>query len=161
VPVRYTDAEIASLMAEPKQLPADYHSRLQPRTTKRGQLERELAVLGDDGTEFTIIVRQSVANPLRFSVIVACPAPGLTTRFLLRRYNGDHGRHTNRLEGTVVRGPHRHIATERYQAAGFDEEAYAETDRRFVDVAGAIDAAIADCSFVTVMPDQLSLFGGH
>jgi hypothetical protein len=160
VPIRFTDAEISDLLTEPKQLPTDYRSKLQPKASKRGQLERELTVLGDNGTEFTIIVRQSIANPLRFSVILACPAPGLTTRFLLRRYNGDHGPHTNRLENTVVRGTHIHIATERYQAAGYDEEAFAVADTRFVDIHSAIDSVIADCSFVTVLP-ELTLFGGH
>jgi len=160
MPIRFTDAEIAVLLAEPKQLPADYRSKLQPRPAKRGQLERDLPVLGDNGTQFTIIVRQSIANPIGFSVILACPAPGLTTRLLLRRYNGDHGPHTNRLEDDVVRGTHVHTATERYQARGFDEEAFAVADSRFVDLQTAIDCVIADCSFVTMVP-ELTLFGGH
>ena len=66
--VLFTDAEIAELVAEPKALPADYHTRLVLRA-KRGHKEQELLVRGSDEHEFHLILRQSTTDALDFSVI--------------------------------------------------------------------------------------------
>ena len=96
--VQLTDLEIGSLLAEQKPLPADYQSRLQLRA-KTGHKERELDITGAGGSEFQIIVRQSVFNPLDFSVILGYSIPKSSVLFRLRRYNGRSHEHTNRIEG--------------------------------------------------------------
>ena len=140
-----TDKEIQALLDEPKPLPADYQRRLVARP-KRGHSEVELAVQGDGGSDFRIIVRQSLANPLDFSVILGYCPPNSNQVFRLRRYNGKSHEHTNTMERETFYGFHIHQATERYQASGNREDTFAEPTDRYADVRGAIDCLIADCS---------------
>jgi hypothetical protein len=41
-----------------------------------------------------------------------------------------------------VTGFHVHVATERYQAAGFKEDSYAEATNSYIDLPGAIDTCL-------------------
>jgi hypothetical protein len=141
-----TDADIARLLAEPKPLPADYQTRLQLRA-KSGHKERELDVTGVTGSDFQLIVRQSIINSLDFSVVLAYSIPKSSVLFRLRRYNGRSHEHTNRVEGITFYDFHIHTATERYQEAGYAEEHYAESTDRYADLSGAIQCLIQDCAF--------------
>jgi len=146
VAIILTDTGIADLLAEPKPLPVDYQSRLQLRA-KSGHKERELDLTGRTGSNFQIIVRQSLFNSLDFSVILGYVPPGSNVLFRLRRYNGRSHEHTNRIEGNTFYEFHIHTATERYQTAGYDEDHYAETTDRFADLGGAIRCLLQDCAF--------------
>ena len=141
-----TDVDIARLLTEPKTLPADYQSRLQPRL-KAGHKERDLDIMGQSGSEFQIIVRQSSFNPLDFSVILGYAVPKSSVLFRLRRYNGRSHQHTNKIEEITFYDFHIHTATERYQDAGYAEEHFAEVTDRYVDLNGAIRCLINDCAF--------------
>jgi len=117
MPVRLTDQDIARLIQEPKLLPADFRARIETRP-KRGHKERELDLRGADGSEFRLILRQSLYNALDFSVILAfCPAES-NQIFRLRRYNGKHGEHSNTIEGQTFYDFHIHEATERMPSPG-------------------------------------------
>lgn len=144
--IQLTDAEIISLLSEPKALSFDYQSRLQLRA-KTGHKERELDITGASGSEFQIIVRQSAFNPLDFSVILGYSIPQSSVLFRLRRYNGRSHEHTNRIEGITFFDFHIHTATERYQEAGYAEEHYAEITNRYADLSGAIQCLLQDCGF--------------
>ncbi len=157
MPVRLTDTEIQRLLAEPKPLPEDFRSRLVAKP-KRGHKEQELSVTGARRSGFRLIVRQSSFNILDFSVILAYVPPRSAKLFRLRRCNGRH-QHTNKIEGDTFDGFHIHIATERYQQAGFEEEdAYAEPTNRYSDLAGAMDCLLRDCGFVVPTSGQRDLF---
>ena len=54
--IQLSDAEIISLLSEPKALSFDYQSRLQLRA-KTGHKERELDIRGASGSEFQIAVQ--------------------------------------------------------------------------------------------------------
>jgi hypothetical protein len=99
MPVQLSDPDITVLLAEPKSLPADYQSQLQLRP-KSGHKERELDVTGSAGSDFQLIIRQSLFNPLDFSVILGYLMPGSNVLFRLRRYGRSH-EHTNRIEGNT------------------------------------------------------------
>lgn len=103
---------------------------------------------GIEGSRFIVIVRQAEANPLDFSVILACYPGKSNERFRLRRYNGKSHTHSNKLERE---GPfydfHIHQATERYQDAGFKEDAYATPTDRYADFHQALNCLVADCGF--------------
>ena len=151
-----TDAQIDALLREPKPMPGDWATRLSPRAGRIGHHVRDLDVRGDNGSEFRIIVRQSAVNPLDFSVILGYrPATG-PRLFRLRRYNGRSHEHRNRIEGGRFYDFHIHMATERYQLLGMDEDSYAEATDRFADVAAASDALILDCGFTLARATQLS-----
>lgn len=143
-----TDAEVLALISELKPLPPDWRKKLVPKT-KPGHKEAELEVIGTNGTRFWLITRQSLLNPLDFSVIVSFQPAESYGRFNLRRYNGKSHTHSNVIE----RQPpfydfHIHTATERYQKAGWREvEAYAEPTDRYAAISGALDCAVTDCAF--------------
>jgi len=157
MPTRLTDEEIGRLVAERKPLPRDYEQRFQMKP-KRGHKERELAVKGETGSDFRLILRQSDLNPLDFSAILAYQPPNTNEVFRLRRYNGKHGEHTNKLEHQRFFDFHIHLATQRYQDAGFDEDAYAEPTGRYADLDRAARCLIEDCAFEAEPDPQLRFF---
>ena len=94
---KYSDAEIATLLAEKKPLSEDFRSKMRLRN-KRGHQEQELDIQGVSGNSFRLILRKSSFNALDFSIILAhCPA-GSNQIFRLRRYNGKSHEHTNTIE---------------------------------------------------------------
>lgn len=150
--VRYSDQEIEEFIQERKVLPNDWYSRLIRPNKEKG----ELTVIGDKRNEFRIIVRPDNAMPLDFSVILVVIPPRSNQDFKLRRYNGRHGRHRNRIEKERIEGFHIHYATERYQRRGSKEETYAVQTQRYNNYEGALRCLIQDTNFVE--PPQLVLF---
>ena len=144
--VRYSDQEIEELIRERKPLPQNHPLciRFKP---KIGHKEYELAVEGDAGNDFRLIIRQSNSNPLDFSVILGILAPNTNQLFRLRRYNGRSHEHTNDIEKQKFYDFHIHIATERYQNADAPEEEYAEPTDRFADLYSALQCMLDDCGF--------------
>jgi hypothetical protein len=156
--VRLTDKEIGDLLGEPKPLPEGHWAKLKLRP-KRGHEEGQLDVTGGTGNQFRLILRRNNLNPLDFSVIVAFLPRQTNQVFRLRRYNGKHGEHTNRIEGRKIDGFHVHSATERYQDLGADEDAYAEPTDAYADFPGALAFALKDSSFQATTDGQHQLFG--
>ncbi|MBU2601806.1 MAG: hypothetical protein KKA32_06515 [Actinobacteria bacterium] len=144
--VSLTDVEIMQLLTERKQLPPDYRAAIQVKP-KRGHKERELEVKGDGGNSFRLVIRQSILDPLDFSVILIYRPAESNQLFRLRRHNGRSHEHTNTLEGETFYDFHIHMATERYQDSGLREDSYAEPTGRFVDLGSAITCMLKDCGF--------------
>ena len=143
-----TDAEIAALLAERKELPSNYVAQLQRWRHKRGHDEGVLRVSGQKNSRFRIIIRKGRINPLDFSVILGYEIPRTNVIFRLRRYNGNTHFHTNKIEGERFFAFHIHMATERYQLLGMKEDAYAEATNRFSDWRSALACLFEDCGFV-------------
>lgn len=154
--VKFSDAEIASLVLERKQLPADYLAKLQMRG-KGTHRRRDFEIQGEAGNRFIIALRQSHHNPLDFTAILGVYPENSSTLFRLRRYNGKHS-HNNRIERLDFDGFHIHYATERYQDLGAKEESYAEPTDRYFDLPGALSCLIADCGFEFPGSPQMPLF---
>jgi hypothetical protein len=141
-----TDTDIVRLLTEAKPLPADYQARLQLKA-KSGHKERELGITGAAGSDFQLIIRQSLFNSFDFSVILGYAPRESNALLRLRRYNGRSHEHTNQIEGNTFYDFHIHTATERYQTAGYEEDHYAERTDRFADLGGAIQCMLQDCGF--------------
>ena len=155
---KYSDADIDSMIREPKLLPQDYRSRVQLRD-KRGHKERELDVRGEDGTQFRLILRQSQFNILDFSIILAVIPADSNQLFRLKRYNGRSHEHTNTIEGQTFYSFHIHTATERYQESGAREDAFAQPTDRHADLHSALLYMLKDCGFRGPQDAQALLFG--
>ena len=97
---------------------------------KAGDKERELDITGVTGSEFRLILRQSLFNILDSSAILAYSGKSSSQVFRLRRYNGKSHEHTNKIERQTIYDFHIHFATERYQHSGLREDAYAEATNR-------------------------------
>lgn len=150
------DAEISNLIRERKEFPTNYESLFQTKA-KRGHKEQELTSRKDDGSLFKIMLRQSRQNILDFSVILGYVPPNSTQIFRLRRYNGKSHEHTNKIEKEVFDDFHIHMATERYQQAGFKEDKYAQVTDAYSEIHGAMDCLIEDCNIVLPGSNQLRL----
>ena len=145
MPVTCTDNQIDALIQERKPLPANWRDRTR-MMAKRGHDEQHLDLTGDAGTGFRLMFRQSRINRLDFSVILAVLVPQSTQVFRLRRYNGRSHEHTNPIENEVFYDFHIHLATERYQAIGAREDAYARPTDRYSDFRGALNCLFADAN---------------
>jgi hypothetical protein len=111
-----------------------------------------------------LILRQSLYNPLDFSIILAYRMPGTTAVFRLIRHNGKSHPHSNCLERTpAFYDFHIHRATERYQVPGcYKEDHFAEPTRAFGDFDGARTFMVENYGFQVPPTPQpvLSGFGG-
>jgi hypothetical protein len=145
--LKLRDEEISRYVAESKTLPLDFRARLRLKP-RHGYLGAEMTIVGDAGTTFRVIIRQSRRNPLDFSVILGVLLPGTSDLFRLRRYNGKHGEHTNRIEGDRMTGFHVHYATERYQLRGMAEDSFATPTNRHGSSQEALECLLSDCGFI-------------
>jgi hypothetical protein len=152
-----SDDEITRLIQERKPLPEDYRTKLQVRP-KSGHKERELDIKGADGGDFRLILRQSIFNPLDFSIILVYRPPKSSQLFRLQRYNGKSHEHTNQIEGTTFYDFHIHRATEMYQDTGAREDTFAERTDRYADFEQAIGCMLNDCGFELPFDPQGRLF---
>lgn len=151
-----TDKEIADLMRERKHFPENYQHLFQTKS-KRGHNEQEMSIPRGDGSQFKVLLRQNQINALDFSLILGYVPPKKTTIFRLRRYNGKSHQHSNKIEGEKFYNFHIHQATERYQRAGFEEDAYAVQSEGYANVQDALDCFIKDCAIVLPEDNQLKL----
>ena len=146
--VQLTDKDIDALVAAPKPLPDDYRNRLRrrPRSYSSNHEEGQLEITVEGSGAFRVILKKRV-NPLDFSAILGYIPPERWRLLRLRRYNGVH-RHTNKIEQTSFRGFHIHYATQRYQEAGWDIDAYAETTDGYSGIDGALELLLDECGFM-------------
>ena len=152
----FSDDEIAGLIRETKPLPPDWRTRVSLKQ-KRGHRERELDVTGEGGSEFRMILRQAVLNPLDFSVILVLLVPKTNQVFRLLRCNGKSHEHTNRIEGESFYDFHIHRGTERYQKEGYPEDGYAEITDRYSNFDGALETLIAEGGLVRPSTPQIEM----
>ncbi len=143
--IKITDQEISQLFRERKELSQEYHTLFQMKD-KKGHKEQEITIPRNDGSLFKIILRQNKINFLDFSIILGYMAPRSNVMIRLRRYNGKSHNHTNKIEKESFYDFHIHIATERYQDAGFDEDAYAKVSKSYSDINSAMECFIKDCN---------------
>lgn len=156
--VRLQDREIERLLVERKKLTTPMLQRLSElRPHGESQLTQDCEIVGDEGSVFRIILRQSLLYPLNFAVILAYRLPDTTQVFCLRRYDSK-AEHYNRIERQRFTAYHIHKATARYQARGFDEEGYAEVSNDFTDLYGALQCLFGECGFDLPPDMQTSLF---
>jgi hypothetical protein len=154
-----SDIEIAALIAEAKSLPEDWREQLGKFKQKHVHRESSIDIQGEHGSRFRLVIRRSDINAKNFSVALLYAAPELGREFRLRRYNGNHHQHTNRIEGTQINFDfHVHEATYRYQELGADEDAYARPTDEFHDTDSALKCLFAECNFSVPRPDELELF---
>jgi hypothetical protein len=156
----FSDAEIDSLIHEPKIIPSGLTPLTKQLVERNGHKRKDYSVVSASGSgnEFMIALRQSIINVLDFSAILGYKVPGSNAIFRLRRYNGKHV-HTNTIEGEKLNDFHIHQATERYQRRGPREDVFAEVTSRHSTLSGAITCLLEDCGFNLPPNKQLGLFG--
>ena len=142
-----TDATIAELIDEVKNIPTGLAVPLKAMTERNGHWQKSYEIESETSNRFIVKIRQSCINPMNFSVILGYMLPGTYTVFRLRRYNGKSHDHTNVLENEKFYDFHVHKATQRYQIAGFNEDHFAERTSRFCDIGSAVECLLNECGF--------------
>lgn len=152
------DQDIQKLLEEKKVITLDnYHKLFALSKIKGKHKEQEVLLNGTDKHEFIIKIRQSIINPIDFSVIVGFIPKERNKIFRLKRYNGKSHKHKNSLEKDEFYDFHIHTATQRYNDLGYDEEAYAQVSDKYSDLKSAIETMIKECNIIIPNGAQLSL----
>lgn len=147
MPALYTDAQIQALIREPKALPEGWPRQIRWKE-RRGHERCEIDLDGEAGGSFRLFLRRSRNNPLDFSVGLAVLVPGTNRAFRLIRCNGKSHRHRNQVEEATFYDFHIHWATERYQAGGHPEDAFAVVTARYDSFDEALQCLLAEGNFV-------------
>lgn len=155
--IRFSESTIQELIEEPKVLSFDPRQNIRWKQ-KRSHREYEFDVVGSRGHAFRVLLRQNTFNPMDFSVILSVLPENTNQVFRLRRYNGLHGEHHNRIEKNRFFSFHIHEATERYQELGLKEDAYAEPSNQYQGVIEALDCLLSDCAFSIPGEKNIPLF---
>ena len=150
----YSDADIATLIAERKPLPAHGVPSFSPNPSgaimkvswwlQALRRTSSISFSGEAGLIHSIFRSSWVF--VSHSRIVSFVCGVITARVI---------EHTNRIERQTFYDFHIHMATERYQQLGNRdprEDAYAEVTDRYGDATGALDCLLADAAFVTDGP---------
>lgn len=117
----FTDEKFAEWIAETKQLPGNWRTRLKLQLKEGTSFEhRSMDVQGDTGRVFRVMLRRNTLNQNDFSIILVLVTD--EGEYRLTRYNGSSHQHVNHIERqrgspdhTFRDKFHIHIATERYQ----------------------------------------------
>ena len=133
-----SDTLVDRIIREPKYISSRVDLHDLSLSDKKGHLMKNVK-LECDAYECRMMIRQTVDRPSNFSVVLVYKDSNRNDRVILR-LNGNHGRHRNRIEGTIVDGPHIHKMTERYQRRTNHPDGYAEATERYSDLDGAIEA---------------------
>ena len=114
--------------------------------------------VGEDGNAYEIRLRQSLKNPLDFSVILALRPKDSNRLFRLRRHNGKSHEHKNAIEQDVFYDFHIHASTERYQELGSDEDGFAEPTEAYTDIRTALVFLMHEANISAPQGPQHDLF---
>ncbi len=153
-----SENQIAALLAAPKELPNNFYDLIHTMPLGLSSEQRTITVRGETDQTFRLILRRNLLHAVDFMVGIAYLVPGSSRVFFLRRYDGPSHIHRNKLENKRFLQSHIHMATERYQARGFKEEAYAEPTDRFTTFAQALQCALDDGTFTLPPSTQQFLF---
>ncbi len=133
-----SDSEVERMISAPKFIERAIDlSQLQLSEDGRFRLKRYKLECGEYG--FFVMIRQNTDRPDNFSIILVYEGRGRREVPVLR-FNGNHGRHKNRIEGETIDGPHIHKLTERYQMETTHPDGYAVATSGYADLKGALDA---------------------
>lgn len=152
--IKYSDNEIEQLINEVKILSNNWRNQIKFKEV-RGSKQADFELIGKNTHKFKIVFRQSTFNNLDFSIILGIYPSNSTKLFHLKRYDGKT-EHTNPIEKEKFYDFHIHIATERYQVYGKNEEdKYAQPTNKFTNLTEALQCMLEDCNFI--LPDESQL----
>lgn len=138
------DKEIEKIVSAPKYIPNSVGKAYDWSAFKldNGQFRRKIELLCE-GFRLTMAMRQLQDEPLDFSVLlIYYDVRGY--KYIVKRYNGDHGLHIDSRTGIEISGPHIHTISVECQMTTHKDEGYAEPTDRYNTLSEAVDAFIRD-----------------
>ncbi|MCL2147885.1 MAG: hypothetical protein FWH47_00890 [Methanomassiliicoccaceae archaeon] len=118
------DNDVREIVAALKYIPLGTGDPLKRMREKNGHY-RAAVELTCPSYDLSMRLRRAVDDDLDFSVLLIY-TDSRGSDYIIRRYNGDHGKHTDPFTGDIIRGPHIHKITERCQRTLHKAEGYAE-----------------------------------
>lgn len=97
----------------------------------------------DGRYRFVISTRVLVDTPSDFSVVFRY-VDSEDRNYIIRRYNGNHGRHYHRNTNRYISGPHIHTITEKAQGGYRKDETEAVETKAYMTLEQAIVYALSD-----------------
>jgi hypothetical protein len=114
---------------------------------ERGQRRRDFELVSEDGSKFSMFIRQNLAFAENFSVGLDLLADG-GRRITLVRMNGRHGEYMFGDPMNPHYGPHIHIADPNAVAQGIREERRISATDEFTTLGEAIAFFVIKCGVV-------------
>lgn len=148
-----SDLDILELLEDPKPITlkvinealSENYFKVDPKNNKQKIWSYE--VQSKSGRSYILTVRINTAYKNNFSVILTYKDED-GAAYNLRRHNGIHALHINKIEKNKVTGYHIHKATERYQMKKKRIDTYAEETDEYTDWKGALSKMLDECGFV-------------
>jgi len=113
------------------------------KTTEKNGNNRASIYLICDQYDVRMDIRQTADDFLDFSVLLIF-TDNHNHNYILRRYNGDHGSHTDPITGEKIWGPHIHKISEECQRTIHKDEGHADATDDYKTLNQAIDVFMAD-----------------
>ena len=140
------EEDVERIIAARKYIQEDAGSLLKKMRLKNGHW-RASADLICPQHNLRILIRKTEDDERDFSVLLVY-TDGCGSEYTLRRYNGDHGKHTNPITGEVIYGPHIHKITEECQRTMLKGEGQAEDTGEYQTLRTAIEIFMRDMNIV-------------
>lgn len=136
-----SDEFINELIHIQKHIPKDVK---EPFKTKIDGLHMKSKVeLYCNNYKFALFTRAIIKDPKDFSVVFAY-IDSKGRKYIIRRYNGDHGKHYHKNTNTYISGTHIHTITERSQKEYHKDETEAVETNMYQTLDEAIKYALRD-----------------
>jgi len=121
-------------------------------TSKNGHLRASVDLMCQQ-YKLSMRLRKAEDDELDFSILlVYIDEKG--REYIIRRYNGDHGKHTNPISGEVISGPHVHIITEECQRTRHKAEGQARATSEYKTFRQAINIFMRDMNIEFEGPEN-------
>jgi hypothetical protein len=158
MPKIISDKEISGYLSERKPFDPSILRNFNPSIIK-GHKKKSIEFNGEEGTQFRLYYRESMKNPLDFSVGLYIIREDTGEDFCLVRYNGKSHRHQNKCpKGPKFFDFHIHQATKECQEKGIKEEDFAVITKKYSTAKQALDCILHECGFRS---EQQILFVGE
>lgn len=138
------DNEIEAIISTPKYIPKSAGRAYNWSAFKldNGQFRRKIDLLCKD-FNLTMAMRRLEDDPFDFSVLLIYN-DNKGYKYIIKRYNGDHGMHIDSRTGNMISGPHIHSISVECQMTTHKDEGYAEPTDRYKTLPEAVDVFISD-----------------
>lgn len=148
-----TDETIRVLIELPKFIEKAEQNKLLSRKQENAYTRAQAALVCESEYTFMLHIRESLDDPMDFSVILSTASPDTGT-FNLIRCNGGSVPHRNHIEKNRIYGPHIHLATERYIQLQREAEAFARPTADYTSCSGALKYILKLAHISTVSADD-------
>jgi len=137
------DDFINELIRIPKYIPKGLKDPFKMKEDN-GHLRSSVDLISDNTNyKFTLSTRKLIKDPMDFSVVFTYT--DISGReYIIRRFNGDHGRHYHKNTGSYISGPHIHTITESAQKEYHKDETEAVETNLYKTLDQAIDFSMKE-----------------